>query len=160
MQQRLKKIEQHQAEAFAMLIVYNFQDARACFALNPNVMMEVMIPSRQKLAEFDKLDVPWRNIVAFVGHNPPEDLALYEAIHAKGACCMIGTSRNLDRRVIGNEVADTRVLEADYRSFLKRGADLIETDIPSLLGPLLYATTPIPQAQRFRLQPPGRASRN
>ena len=60
--------------------------------------MEVMIPNRAKVAEFDQLGVPWQNIVAFVGHVPPEDPGLYEQIHAKGACCMIGTSRNFDRQ--------------------------------------------------------------
>jgi glycerophosphoryl diester phosphodiesterase len=111
-------------------------------------MMEVMIPNREKLAEFDKLGVPWRNVVAFVGHTPPEDVGLYEQIHARGACCIIGTSRNLDRQVIGKQVADIKLLEKDYRAFLSRGADLIETDIPALLGPLLYRAAPVPASKR------------
>src|SRR5437868_4716332 len=73
---RVKKVEEHKAEAYAMLIVYSFQDARACYALNPKIMMEVMIPSREKIAEFNQTGVPWRNVVAFVGHTPPEDAAL------------------------------------------------------------------------------------
>jgi glycerophosphoryl diester phosphodiesterase len=111
---RVKKIEEHKAEAYAMLIVYSFQDAQECFQLNPNVMMEVMIPNREKAAEFDQLGVPWRNVIAFVGHVPPEDRGLYE-------------------------------LESGYREFLARGADVIETDIPVLLAPMLYekATTPV-----------------
>jgi glycerophosphoryl diester phosphodiesterase len=144
---RLQKIEEHKAEAYAMLIVYSFQDAQACHALNPNVMMEVMIPNRQKFAEFDKLGVPWRNVVAFVGHVPPEDPTLYEAIHGKGACCMIGTSRNLDRQVNSGQVANIKQLESGYRAFLKRGADLIETDIPAQLGPLLYGAIAVPPSR-------------
>src|SRR5262245_7401036 len=138
---RVKKIEEHKAEAFAMLIVYSFQGAQECYALNPNIMMEVMIPNREKFAEFDKQGVPWRNVVAFVGHVPPEDPALYAAIHGKGACCMIGTSRNLDRQVNSKQVADIKQLESGYRTFLQRGADLIETDIPAQLGPLLFGST-------------------
>ena len=145
---RIKKVEQHKAEGYAMLIVYNFKDVQASYALNPNIMMEVMVPNREKAAEFDKLNVPWRNVVAFVGHNPPEDLGLYELIHAKGACCLIGTSRNLDRRYLSKEVQDLGLLEPDYRAFLKRGADLIETDIPAQLGPLLYGATPVPASKQ------------
>ena len=43
---RVKKIEEHKAEAHAMLIVYSFKEAQACHALNPNIMMEVMISTR------------------------------------------------------------------------------------------------------------------
>lgn len=144
---RVKKIEEHKAEAYAMLIVMNIKDVQACYALNPNIMMEVMIPNREKFVEFDKLGVPWANVVAFVGHVPPEDKGLYETIHAKGACCMIGTSRNLDRQVNSGQVADIKQLEPGYRAFLGRGADLIETDIPAQLGPLLYGTLSIPPSK-------------
>jgi glycerophosphoryl diester phosphodiesterase len=155
---RVKKIEKHKAESYALLIVNSFKDVQACYELNPNIMMEAMIPSREKIAEFDKLKVPWRNIVAFVGHNPPEDLTLYEQIHAKGACCMIGTSRNLDRKFLNKEVKVIQVLESDYRAFLKRGADLVETDIPADLGPLLYKAVPVPPAKRkFFLEPDRKA---
>jgi glycerophosphoryl diester phosphodiesterase len=151
---RVKKVEEHQAEAYAMLIVYSFKEAQACYALNPKIMMEVMIPNREKVAEFDALGVPWRNIVAFVGHVPPEDKGLYEAIHAKGARCMIGTSRNLDRQFSSGKVATIKQLEADYHAFLKRGADLIETDIPADLGPLLYGAFAIPPSKQdaFRVK--------
>ena len=135
---RLKKIEEHKAEAFVMMIVGNFKDVQAVHAANPNVMMEVFIANREKAAEFDKLGVPWKNVIAFVGHVVPEDRGLYEMIHAKGAKCMIGTSRNLDRQVITGQVAEIKQLEAGYREFLARGADVIETDIPVLLAPMLY----------------------
>lgn len=145
---RVAKIREHQAAGYAMLIAYSYKDAQVCYALDPDIMMEVMAPTTAKVAEFDKLNVPWQNVVAFVGHNPPPDAALYEMIHARGACCMIGTSRNLDRKLLEKQVADISELEAEYRSFLRRGADLIETDIPAQLGPLLYGSTPAPAAKR------------
>lgn len=89
---RVKKIEEHKAEGYALVIVNTFKDAQACHALNTNIFMEVMIPNRAKVAEFDQLGIPWRNVVAFVGHVPPEDAGLYELIHARGASCMIGNS--------------------------------------------------------------------
>lgn len=145
---RAAKIRQHQAAGYAMLIAYSYKDAQACHALDPDIVMEVMVPTTAKVAEFDKLNVPWHNVVAFVGHNPPQDAKLYEMIHARGACCMIGTSRNLDRKLLEKQVADIRELEPEYRAFLGRGADLIETDIPSQLGAMLYGSTPAPAAKR------------
>jgi glycerophosphoryl diester phosphodiesterase len=151
---RVKKIEEHKAEGFAMLIVGSFKDAQECHRANPNIFMEVMIPNREKAAEFDTLGIPWRNVVAFVGHVPPEDTGLYEMIHAKGVNCMIGTSRNLDKQVIGGQVKDIKELEPGYRAFLKRGTDLIETDIPVALGPMLYegVKAPADKAKWFALE--------
>ena len=146
---RVKEIEEHKAEAYSMLIVYSFEDAKKCHAQNPRVMMEVMIPSLEKAKEFDRTGVPWRNVVAFVGHTPPEDPALYAAIHERGAMCIVGTSRNLDRRFTSGD-ATMKQLETDYRSLLKRGADLIETDIPAPLGALLHAASDTPQVQGCR----------
>jgi glycerophosphoryl diester phosphodiesterase len=147
--ERVKKIEEHHAEGYALLIVYSFNDVQACYRLNPSIMMEVMIPNREKVAEFDRLGVPWSNVIPFVGHIPPEDTLLYEEIHARGANCMIGTSRNLDRRILTGEVTDIRKLEPDYRRFLNRGADLIETDIPTHLGPMLYEAAPAPRSKKM-----------
>jgi glycerophosphoryl diester phosphodiesterase len=145
---RVKAIESHQAESYAMLIVNSFHDAAEAYRLNPHIMLEVMIPNRDKVVAFDKLNIPWRNVIAFVGHDPPEDLKLYELIHARGACCMIGTSRNLDRKFVTGKVKELREIENDYRAFLKRGADVIETDIPVQVGPLLYHATPVPASKR------------
>jgi len=146
--ERVKKITEHKAEAYTVVIVNSFKDAAACHALNPKIMMEVMIPTRAKAAEFDKLGIPWRNVFAFVGHNPPEDEELYKLIHAKGACCMIGTSRNLDLKFLKKEVSELKPLEPEYRAFMKRGADLIETDIPVPLGELLYSETRVPAGKQ------------
>ena len=90
---RVRKIEEHRAEAYAMLIVYSFKDAKKCYELNKNIMMEVMIATRERFHEFDKTGIPWSNIIAFVGHMPPRDKELLQMIHAQGTCCMVGTSR-------------------------------------------------------------------
>lgn len=152
--ERVRKITEHKAEAWAMLIVNSLKDAQSCHALNSNVMMEVMIPNRPKAGEFDALGVPWSHVIAFVGHTPPDDGALYEFIHRRGASCMIGTSRNLDRSILSGEVADIKALEPHYRAFLHRGADLIETDIPTLLGPLLNRSPPVSASKREYLRAP------
>jgi glycerophosphoryl diester phosphodiesterase len=149
---RVRKIAEHKAEAYAMLIVYSFKDAQTCYAMNRDIMMEVMIPDRDKFAEFDKTGVPWGNVVAFVGHNPPQDPTLYGLIHGKGISCMVGSSRNLDRQFIGNQAVDVKLLERDYRALLRRGADLIETDCPGQVGRVLYGASPIPLSKKRYLQ--------
>ena len=106
-----------------------------------------MIGDHQRFRGFDETGVPWNRIIAFVGHEPPEDKQLLEKIHAKGACCMAGTSRNLDRRlrVAGDE--DRNALEQEYRSRLDFGVDLIETDLPVQVGNLLYDPPKVPVAE-------------
>ena len=95
----VKKIQEHHAQAYAMVMAYSFDDIQTCHKLDPDIMMEVMIGNQQRLRGFEAADVPWNRIVAFVGHTPPEDKELLEQIHAQGACCMAGTSRNLDRQL-------------------------------------------------------------
>ena len=145
---RVQKIEEHKAEAHAMLIVYSFQEAQACHALNPNIMMEVMVSTRVQFDQFEKTGVPWRNVVAFVGHLPSPDPKVCELIHGRGATCIVGSSRHLDRRFLSGEVTDLQVLKSGYRVLLQQGADLIETDIPAQLGPLLFASTRAPSSKQ------------
>jgi len=102
--------------------------------------------------EFDELGVPWVNVVAFVGHKPSEDPELYRMIHARGASCMIGTSRHLDRKVLNGEVDDIQSLAKDYRAFIKRGADVIETDIPVELGKLVPDWSKVPEDRQTYFQ--------
>lgn len=151
---RVQKIEEHRAEAYAMLIVYSDADARKCYELNKDIMMEVMIPNRKRFEEFNKAGVPWSNIVAFVGHTAPTDVKLIEMIHAKGACCMVGTSRNLDRRLAVHRAGDTAAIERDYRTLLQNGPDLIETDLPRDVGKLLYSESDVPPSKSrfFRIR--------
>ena len=143
----VKKIEEHRAEAYAMVMAYSFQDIQRCHELNQDIMMEVMIGDRNRFRGFDETGVPWNRIVAFVGHTPPEDKELLEMIHAKGACCMAGTSRNLDRQLRVAIESDLGALEREYRARLEFGVDLIETDLPIQVGDLLYANPTIPESK-------------
>jgi glycerophosphoryl diester phosphodiesterase len=137
----------------ALLLVYSFKESQACHALNPNIMMEVMISTRAQFDRFDKSGVPWRNIVAFVRHLPAPDTKPCELIHGRGATCIVGSSRHLDQRFTSGEVTDMQVLEPGYRALLQQGADLIETDIPARLGPLLFGATraPLSKERYFRI---------
>jgi glycerophosphoryl diester phosphodiesterase len=139
---RVRKIEEHKAEANAVLIVYSFEEAKLCYNLNRNIMMEVMIPNIEKAEEFEKTGVPWENVFAFVGHNLPNDVKLYETLHQKGVLCMAGSSRNVDRKFLTGSTSDFNSLKSEYDDFLNKGIDLIETDIPTHVGPLLFSAFP------------------
>jgi glycerophosphoryl diester phosphodiesterase len=134
----IKKVEEHNAESNVILIVYSFEDARVCYDLNNNIMMEIMIPDMDRAAEFEKTGIPWGNVVAFVGHNLPTDDKLYELIHRKGALCIAGSSRTIDRKYLDKRVKAFEILKNDYMKFLNIGIDLIETDLPVNLGPMLF----------------------
>lgn len=140
--ERLKKVEEHNAVSNVILIVYSFNDAVLCYNLNHKILMEVMIPSIEKVLEFDKTGVPWKNVIAFVGHNLPEDSELYDLIHRRGALCMAGSSRNIDLKFLSGQVTDFNTLKGDYMGFFTKGIDLIETDIPVNLGPLINGVIP------------------
>jgi glycerophosphoryl diester phosphodiesterase len=143
----VRKIEEHHAEAYAILIVYSLKDARLCYAMNKHIMMEVMVTSREKFEAFDRTGVPWSNIVAFVGHSPPQDSGLCEVIHAQGASCMAGSSRNIDRKFIDRHVTGIEALSKEYRALMDKGVDLIETDLPREVGQLLYGGQPVPASR-------------
>lgn len=144
---RVRAIQQLRAEAYVILIVYSFKDAQACYKLNKNIMMEVMIPNRARFHEFEKTGIPWSNVVAFVGHTPPQDKELLRMLHAKGVLCIAGTSRNLDRQLAINRATGTSAIEEEYRALLQRGVDLIETDLPRETGNLLYGESAIPASK-------------
>lgn len=139
---RVRKVQEHKAEANVILIVYSFEDAKLCYKLNKNIMMEVMIPTIEKAEEFEKTGVPWKNVFAFVGHDLPENIKLYDFLHQKGVLCMAGSSRNVDRKYLSGSTTDFNSLKGEYNEFLTKGIDLIETDVPTHLGPLLYEVFP------------------
>jgi glycerophosphoryl diester phosphodiesterase len=123
-------IEKYKAEAYTMIMAYSFEEAKRCYSLNKNIMMEVFISSPKQVGEFDQTGVPWENIVAFVGHKKPDDPKVFQMIHQKGALCILGTSRNLDREFIEGKVTRIEELGNSYNALYREGADILETDIP------------------------------
>ena len=139
---RIKMIEKYKAEAYTMIMAYSFEEAKLCYSLNKNIMMEVFISSPEKVREFDQTGVPWANIVAFVGHKKPDDPAVFRLIHEKGALCIMGTSRNLDREFIEGKVSNIEELEEGYNALLRDGADILETDIPVPVSKIIATRLP------------------
>lgn len=148
LEKRIAKVEEHKAESYVMLMLYSFKEIETCHARNPKIMMEVMIGDMERLRGFDKTGVPWQSVVAFISHDPPEATTIYDEIHQRGASCMVGTSRNLDRQILAGRVDDPAALEQGYRELLKRGIDVIETDTPVEVGRLLSINASVPAAKK------------
>jgi glycerophosphoryl diester phosphodiesterase len=127
---RVRIVEKHKAEAYTMIMAYTFEEAKVCYGMNKDIMMEVFIPTPEKVYEFDRTGVPWSNVVAFVSHQMPSDLSVFDLIHQRGALCILGSSRNLDLLVAENKVEDIYQLEKQYNELFRKGVDIIETDIP------------------------------
>jgi glycerophosphoryl diester phosphodiesterase len=127
---RVKMVEKHNAEAYCIVMAYTFEEAGVCFRMNKDIMMQVFIATPDKIVEFEKTGIPWKNVVVFVGHQKPKNPALVSMIHEKGARCIMGTSRNLDRDVIEGKAANIEELKDDYNTLLREGIDILETDIP------------------------------
>lgn len=130
MQDRVRAVEKSKAEAYTIIMAYTFDEAKICYNMNKNIMMQVFIPNPERLKEFDQTGVPWSNVVAFVSHQMPADTRIFDMIHQKGALCILGTSRNLDLEVIRGRVPDIRQLEKSYNEYYRQGVDILETDIP------------------------------
>lgn len=136
-EERVKKITEHKAEASAIVIAYSFEEAKRCYQLNENIVMEIFINSPEKIKEFEKYSVPWENVVVFVGHEKPANPKLFDLIHQKGALCIQGTSRNLDRKYSNGDVLKIEDLKNEYNALIQAGVDIIETDIPVPLSRIL-----------------------
>ena len=121
-------VEEYNAEAYVIVMAYTFEEAKIAYQLNKNILMQVFINSPEKVLEFDKTGVPWENIVAFVGHNMPDDTSVFNLIHQKGALCIVGTSRNLDQELLAG--GNIEQLTEQYLEIYRAGADILETDSP------------------------------
>ena len=138
----VRVVTQHRAESYAMMLAYNFNEAKECHAANPDIMMEVMVGTRARFEEFARSGVPWSNVIAFVGHTATPDVELCRQIRERGASTMAGTSRNIDREFLTGRVSTMEPLREKYRAVLATGVDVIETDTPRELGPMLFAGQP------------------
>ncbi|NND97612.1 MAG: glycerophosphodiester phosphodiesterase family protein, partial [Pirellulaceae bacterium] len=144
--QRVQQIEQHGAESYAIVIAGGINTAQECYELNTNIMMEVFISDQKRFDDFDASGIRWSNIIAFVGHEPTNDAKLLRLLHEKGVSTIAGTSRNLDRDLARQSDRD-QDLESKYHELLERGIDLIETDLPRRVWPMLYRDIAVPASK-------------
>jgi glycerophosphoryl diester phosphodiesterase len=140
----VRKIREHKAQSYVMIMAYSMDDIKAVYDLDPDIMMEVFVGTRERFKEFDQTGVPWDRIIPFISHQPPEDQGLIDMIHAKGSSCMAGSSRYLDRE-LKTMSKPSPELKASYVKLLNGGIDIIETDLPIQVSQLIYQDTQPPK---------------
>ena len=145
---RIKMVEDCKAESNAIVMAYNLDEAKLAYELDKDIMMQVFINTPEKVLEFDQTGVPWKNVVVFVSHQMPEDTTVFDLIHQKGALCILGTSRNLDREFIRGNVSDTGEIKNEYNALFQAGADILETDIPVEVCNLVFDDVPIQPSKK------------
>lgn len=116
----VRAIHEHRAEAYAVVITYNADQAKAFHDLDPNLMLSVGI---SRFADYERLieyGVPPNNMIAFVGVSAP-DKELLDFLHKRGVRAIVGTMGNIDNSALkrGKRV---------YRDLYKLGADVLSTD--------------------------------
>ena len=142
----VEKIKQHAAQSYVMIMVSSMEHVQRIHELDPDIMMEIFLGTRERFEAFEKTGVPWDRILAFISHKPPEDPELMTMIHAKGTSCIAGTSRYLDRQLKGNNQRSAE-LKAAYHGLLDSGIDIIETDLPIQVSHLLYPEASVPHSK-------------
>ena len=91
--------------------------------------MELMVPNKKKLEELDATGISWQNIIAFVTHGTPEEADIFRQVHEKGAMCIVGSSRTVDRAFMRGEIKSESELHQKYMDIINNGADVIEADL-------------------------------
>lgn len=149
---RVKKIQEHHAQNSAIVIAYSFDDAKRCYAMDKNIIMEVMMPDKAAVASFDSTGVPWANVVAFITHTQPKDAGIFKLVHDKGAMCIMGSSRSVDKDFAAGKIKGVDELEKEYHALITGGADIIEADMGIEAGAALEKIKPLKssKAQYFK----------
>jgi glycerophosphoryl diester phosphodiesterase len=148
MEARVKKIQEHQAQAHALVIAYSLEDAKRCYDLDKEIMQEVMLPDRAAIDKFARTGVAWSNVVAFVTHTRPAEKNIYQLLHKQGVMCIVGTSRTLDRDFTAGKITDRRILTEKYQALIRAGVDIIEADLGIEAGQALQQISPKNLLQR------------
>jgi glycerophosphoryl diester phosphodiesterase len=148
MEARVKKIQEHQAQAHALVIAYSLEDAKRCYEMDKEIMQEVMLPDRAAMDRFARTGVAWRNIIAFVTHTEPAEKEIYQLLHEQGVLCIVGTSRTLDRDFTAGKITDRRLLIEKYQALIRAGVDILEADLGIEAGEALQQISPKNHLQR------------
>ncbi len=151
---RVAEIRKHSAEANALVMAYNFEDAKLAYSLSPELMMEVFIADQKAADNFEQTSVPWENVVAFVTHTQPKDAAIFQYLHSKGTMAIVGSSRTIDKDYAEQKIAKSE-LDKGYHKIIDSGADIIEADLAIEAGEALMGHEKIKSSkdQYFKERP-------
>lgn len=125
---RAQKIVENNALGSAIVIAYSIEDIKKCYSLNKDVVMEIMMGKPENITALDNSGVPWENVIGFVSHDLPADKTIFAEVHKRGAMCILGSSRNIDRQFTTGKI-NADELKNGYLNLINHGADVIEADL-------------------------------
>lgn len=127
-EERVKKIQEHNAHAYSVIMAYSFEDARKVYDLDSDIMMQVFMADGAAVSRFAQTGIPWENVVAFITHMEPREADIFERINQYGTMTIMGSSRTIDRAFSSGEI-DESEMQRRYLTLAKSGADIIEADL-------------------------------
>ena len=124
---RARKILEHHATGYAVVMAYNLEDARKVYDISPDIMIQVFIPDQEALDKLRTIGIPFDNVVGFVSHQWPENDQHLQKLHDLGILTILGSSRTIDQPYLQGRI-DTGESAAQYRQLAELGPGIIEAD--------------------------------
>ncbi|MRG46897.1 glycerophosphodiester phosphodiesterase [Chitinophaga sp. SYP-B3965] len=125
---RAQKIVENNALGNAIVIAYSIEDIKKCYDHSKDVVMEIMMGKPENITALDNSGVPWANVIGFVSHDMPADKTIFSEVHKRGAMCILGSSRNIDKQFTTGKI-NADELKTGYLNLINHGADVIEADL-------------------------------
>ena len=113
------------ALSHVMITVHSPEEAKFYLSRNRRFMFSAFVRSFEELAGYERAGIPWGQLMAYVGPlSKPENKELYDVLHQRGVKVMISAAPSYDKET------DLEKRAEDYRSVIKEGADVLESDYP------------------------------
>jgi len=142
----LPLIKKEKMEPYVILMAYTLDDAEKILAFDPTLTLQVFAKDKKALDAIIQKGIPLNNIVAFVGHEYPEDEEIFDLLHQKNIKGIVGSSRNLDMKYAKGE-------KTVYADLLSKKVDIIEADSAIQTGeellPLLLNNTKVDKYLKY-----------
>jgi glycerophosphoryl diester phosphodiesterase len=118
----VEAVRKHKAQNYAVIITYDDKQVKTVYDLDPNLMISASIRDMKEYERLQKLGIPDRNLIAFVGTREPNK-EFCDFLHQKQICTILGTLGNLDKMAVakGDDL---------YKKWVNLGADVLSSDRP------------------------------
>lgn len=118
-------IQRMDATGHVMVTVHTAEQAAFYLERIPDIMFSAFVKTEEAFVSYVEAGIPWTQVMAYVGSEWDENnQALYEKLNAEGVKYMISTAPSADHLTSPDKRADA------YRSIIRSGADVIESDLP------------------------------
>lgn len=121
MEEVLALIKKEKMEAYVIIMAYTLDDAEKILAFDPTLTLQVFAKDKKALDAILQRKIPLNNVVAFVGHEYPDNEEIFDLLHQHNVKGIVGTSRNLDMEYAGGK-------NDAYTGLLSKKVDIIEAD--------------------------------